>query len=543
MTTIRKKVIKGNSYYYLVETARVNGKSKTVWQQYLGTAAKIKLFFATKNNLSIHSKIFGSVASMLSISEELEFKDIINKTITDNNYKLAIWQHILMQAICRFHKPISKKKSIRWYKNSILPSIWKRNFSSPQTIMNQFNKLINQNKNHILRIEEELCKVLLKKGIKPSVLIWDPTNFFTHIEKGEKLPRRGKSKEKRFDKNIINLGLVVSNENIPLLHTVYEGNEREVNVVTRVVDSIYSRLKKLGGNVEDMVFVFDKGNNSKTNIVHIESKLHFIGSLKRNQLKQLFDIELSKFDELYKNKKGIIKGYKTTETVYKKEYTVIVTYNEKSYKKQKLKVDESVKKIKEKFKEIETIFKNKKGGKKSTIKGISGRINDFLYRQYRCFFSWSFDEKTQKLSWYLDKKALEERKKTYGKNILFTDLDGWSCEKIVKTYNSKSILEDDFKIWKDRLIIPVKPFYVRKDNSLRAHIFICVLCMIFYRYMLWKLKHLKLKGNTLNEEIKNMRIAFIKQEESNSIKRVLENMTPKQIQIYSALNLGKYFQD
>ena len=78
MTSIRRKVIKGHSYYYLVETGRVNGKSKTVWQYYIGTAEKIKSFYLNPDgNMNLHSKVFGSVACMLSVSEELQFKEII----------------------------------------------------------------------------------------------------------------------------------------------------------------------------------------------------------------------------------------------------------------------------------------------------------------------------------------------------------------------------------------------------------------------------------------------------------------------------------
>ena len=123
---------------------------------------------------------------------------------------------------------------------------------------------------------------------------------------------------------------------------------------------------------------------------------------------------------------------------------------------------------------------------------------------------------------------------------MFSDSEKLAAKEIAKTYNSKTIIEHDFKAMKDRLLIPIKPFNLRKDRRLKAHIFICVLSMILYRYMIWKLKDLKLSENKLNEELKSMRIAFVKQEGSNSVKKVLENMTPEQIEIYSALKLKKY---
>jgi transposase len=527
-------------YYRLVVSGRVNGQPRMIWQKYLGTAEKIKEFYEGKGTL-LPSKVFGSVAAMLNIAEELQLQKTISTTVPDMNYKLKIWQHIIMQSICRFHEPASKNKSIEWYDESILPLLWGKNFSSPQTILNQFDKIVTATKDHTLQIEEDICKTFLKNGIKPSVLIWDPTNFFTYIEEGEELPKKGSSKEKRFDKNIINLGLVVSDENIPLMHMTYAGNERETEVVTKVVNTLYERFKKLGHDADELVFVFDRGNNSKENIPYISDKFHFIGALRKNQLKHLFDVKLEQFEDLYVNKKeNQIKGHRTSEEVYGENYTIVVTYNEATAKKQRTKTEESIEKTKKKFSKMEKCINNRKRGKKSTTKGVARHVNDFLHKQYQSLFSWDLDEKNQKFSWALNKNTLQEREKTYGKNILFTDLKEWTAKDIAKTYNSKTIVEDDFKALKNKLMIPVKPIFHRKDSRLRVHIFICVLSMMLYRYMLWKLKDLKMSERTIVKELRNMRLGFIKQKDSNAINKVLENMTPEQIKLYNALGLEKY---
>ena len=531
----------GRIYWYMGKSERTKRGVRRIWQQYLGTAVSIMEKINSLPNAQITSKQFGSVAAMLCIAEELNLKEIISKIAPDNNYKLSIYQHIIMQSICRFNKPLSKKASIKWFKDSILPLLWAQDFESPQTIFNQFDKIIKGVENKIPKIEEELCKVLLEKGIKPSTLIWDPTNFFTYIERGEELAKKGASKEKRFDKNIINLGLVVSEDNIPLMHVVYEGNKRESDVITDITELIHKRLKKLDFEIENIVFVFDKGNNSADNIPIIKKKFHFVGSLRINQMSHLLNVPLTKFEELYSNgKEHLVLGFKAKEKVYGEEYTIVVTYNDESAKKQRETTEKAVQNISEKMKAIDNSFKNKKKGKKSTVKGLSGRINDFLHKQYRILFDWKFNEEKQQFSWSLNENALEERKKSYGKNILFTDLSNWKAEDIARAYNSKSIIESDFKVFKDKLLIPVKPFYSRKDPRLKVHVFICVLSMVLYRYMQWKLKELKLSENQLNNELKGMRIAFVKQEGSNSVKKVLESMSPEQMEIYSKLNLGKY---
>ncbi|MCL4381191.1 MAG: hypothetical protein M1331_00910 [Candidatus Marsarchaeota archaeon] len=116
----------------------------------------------------------------------------------------------------------------------------------------------------------------------------------------------------------------------------------------------------------------------------------------------------------------------------------------------------------------------------------------------------------------------------------------WKTEDIAKTYNSKSMVEDDFKALKNRLLIPIKPFFHRDDFHLRVHIFICVLSMVLYRYMLWKLRDIKLSDSSITKMIQDIRLAFIKGTNSNSVEKVLEHMTPEQIKIYTALNLERY---
>ena len=169
---------------------------------------------------------------------------------------------------------------------------------------------------------------------------------------------------------------------------------------------------------------------------------------------------MDKFSDLYTNRKGnTIRGYRTIERVYDSEYTVVVTYNEKTAQKQRIKTEESVKKITERFCEMEKNINNRHRGKKATMKGVAQRVDDFLHKQHKILFSWDLDEKNQRFSWSLNDTAMKEREKMYGKNVLFTDLSDWKTEDIAKTYNSNSIVENDFKALKNRLLISVKPLF------------------------------------------------------------------------------------
>ncbi len=112
----------------------------------------------------------------------------------------------------------------------------------------------------------KLSSTLLGKGLIPELLILDSTNFFTYIEEGEELPQKGNSKEMRNNKNIINLGLAVTQDNIPFCHYVYEGNKHDARAFPELLDGIVEYLKGLDIKTEELALVFDKGNNSELNI-------------------------------------------------------------------------------------------------------------------------------------------------------------------------------------------------------------------------------------------------------------------------------------
>ena len=123
------------------------------------------------------------------------------------------------------------------------------------------------NEETIRKIEGNIAAKLIEKGIKPTTIFWDTTNVFSYIESGEKLPQKGRSKEKRHDKNLVTFGIAESDENIPLLHETYPGNVHDAKIFPEMIDKLVDRLRNLKINTSDMTVVFDKGNN--LSLIHI----------------------------------------------------------------------------------------------------------------------------------------------------------------------------------------------------------------------------------------------------------------------------------
>ncbi len=64
MASIIKKIKKGHPYYYAVQSARVDGKPRIVWQKYLGTIEAIvqrtELDKIPKRLYYTHSDVFST---------------------------------------------------------------------------------------------------------------------------------------------------------------------------------------------------------------------------------------------------------------------------------------------------------------------------------------------------------------------------------------------------------------------------------------------------------------------------------------------------
>ena len=108
---------KGNQdYYYIVESARVNGKPRIVSQLYLGSIERIREMQAGHKVKPEKFSIleFGSTAAIYSILDEIGLVNSINRHV-DSRGKLTIGDYILITAINRVVHPVSHRKLPEWY--------------------------------------------------------------------------------------------------------------------------------------------------------------------------------------------------------------------------------------------------------------------------------------------------------------------------------------------------------------------------------------------------------------------------------------------
>ncbi len=545
MVHFHKKEIKGNDYWYLRETKWIDGKSKVIWQKYLGTIDKIKEVFEHEEkvpSVKVSSFEFGKTAAILRISEELGFCQCVNQNVTKKEIEgLSVGEYMLLIILGRTNGPFSKQATAEWFNESFLKFQWKFPHKlNSQNFLNNMDFLTEQT---MRKIEENIASKLIDEGIKPTTIFWDTTNVFTYIESGEELPQKGRSKQKRHDKNLVTFGIAQSDENIPLIHETYPGNSHDAKLFSEIIDKLVDRLRNLKLNTTDMTVVFDKGNNSDENINKALENMHVVGSLKRNQIKALMEVPLSEYDFLYKSSKvNEVYGYRTKKHVFGQEFTVVVSYNSKSQAKKEKKYEENKIKILKGLAELKKKAEQENGkGKKITRKGICTNANKIIYSNLSTIFNYKISEEGNiSFEYWVDTTAEEEFKNSFGKIAIFTDLHDSSSADIARTYFGKNLVEEDFKFLKDKLLIPVPPIFMRKDGRIRVHVFLCIMGMLFYRYLAKKVKYVGLSIKELQHQLEGIRMAFVKNNETSKISLVVEEMNPIQAKLFSRLELNEF---
>jgi len=337
MTHLVKKTVKGHTYWYAVRTAWVNGRSKVVSQVYLGTAERIESLVKESKRYRprIKSYPFGLPAALLRAAEDLNWVEIVDSHVDKKRVEgPSVGEYLLLLILGRascpeVDRPLSKDGTGEWFRNTWLKFCWDVPYHlESQHLLNQMRYISDPET--IRAIELDVSRRLVAMGLTPSLIFWDTTNFATEIEdRWGGIPRKGKSKKKRYDKNLVGLGLATSEENIPFMHETYPGNENDARLFSEVIDTLTRRLEALKVDLSQLVLVFDRGNNSRPNIKDVvgtpdHPKMHLVGGLKRNQVRDLMALPLEQYECLYTKGKDEILGYRTRRRVFDQEFTVVI---------------------------------------------------------------------------------------------------------------------------------------------------------------------------------------------------------------------------
>jgi len=549
-----KKKVAGKTYLSIAETHRVNGVPKTSIVKYVGSAEKLfKILIGLDKEETEYLRRYKFAAPLAihQIAEEIRLIETINRHTKKREQGFSVGEYLHIITLNRALYPRSKRGIRRWYERTILPFILR---IPPEKLTSQafWEHMEYLNEEAIEQIEKELSSRIIELyDLNTECLFYDITNFYTfiHEHEGNELPKKGKSKAKRFDLNQINLALLVTKDGgIPLMHQTYEGNRHDAKKFPEIISKLADRLVMFSKNVDKVTIVFDKGNNSKASMELLDdTPYYFVGSLKPYDYKHFLEIPLEKFQLVpmengeEEKKKDDIYAYHTREEALGTERTVVVTYEQKLYNRNLKTFIKSIDKRKKEFEELESKIGRRRYRTKSAIEKKAEKIQA---KAPDGLFDVVVGEEGGNitLDYAVKKTVYNEKLKSFGKMILFTNNHEWSNAQIIRVYRGKAKIEDDFKRMKSPIMISLEPVYHWTDQKIRVHVFCCVLALMLLLLLKRKLESagIKLSLERMIEELSDIQLSVIKFYDVNKRLCLLNDMNEVQKAMFDVLDMLWY---
>lgn len=543
---LHKKRIRGKSYWYAREVARVQGRVKVVRQIYLGSADNIVQRFQETEptrELSLKSYGYGLIATLLWADRQLGLSSSIAGHAEKREQGLDVGIASLLLMVGRIHGRLSRSKVSRWFKGSVLRFFYEPGVKlGPEALLRSMDYLTPELQ---AGVEDDIASRLGEMGIKPRLLFFDESNIFTHIQERGELPRPGNSKDGRKEKPLIGVALACTPEYFPVFHDTYPGNRHDSTELRQVLDDLVARIESLG-KTDDLALVMDKGNNSEEGIKGLRGRLGLIGSLKYNQAKWLVEKPEEEYRHVYTTTKGhrVMALRSENYRYHGSHWTLVCSFNEATRKKALKRHSELKGEAEKRLKRLsERVAVPPARGRRPTPKSVKRRAQEgCIHRDIRGIYDIKTVENEKggiDLTWRVDRELEAWRMDCLGKSLVFTDRYEWCTGDIVWAYSGKYSVEDDFRALKDKVLVPLKPVHVRKDGRIRAHVFLCVMALLLFRYAAWHARELGLGFETLVEELKGIRLAIVARKQERKPRFVVEEMTPLQARLFSLFEMEK----
>ena len=252
-----------HTYYYLVESARVDGKPRIVSQEYLGSAEEVMAKLAgasTVEPVRSQHKRFGDLAAVWSMLDRLGLVAIVDSVAPRRaDAGASVGTYIALAAANRVVAPCSKLAFADWWASTAGPR-WVKTPAGSLDHRRFWDAMDHLDTEALRQVETELGRRMVTEfGLDLSGLVLDMTNFATYIDStNDRAPiaQRGKAKQKRMDLRLVGLALVVTRDGgVPVLSHAYPGDRPDVSQFGKVIDELVTRYRQVSQSLE----VADRG--------------------------------------------------------------------------------------------------------------------------------------------------------------------------------------------------------------------------------------------------------------------------------------------
>jgi transposase len=495
---------RGNqTYYYLVESARVDGKPRIVEQQYLGSAEEVmaRLSGAPPGSPErTQHKRFGDLAAVWGILVRLGVAEAVDAVCGPRRADAgaSVGTYLALATLNRVVAPCSKMAFADWWASTAGPRFTKVGVAA--TDHRRFWDAMDQlDTGKVAAVERAISTAMVTEfGLDLSALSLDMTNFATFIDStNDRAPiaQRGHAKQKRNDLRLVGLGLVVTRDGaIPVVSHAYAGNRPDVTQFTDVLDELTTRYRTLfdshdrdSGRTAAATIrpaptvVFDAGQNSAANFAHLaETGLHFVGSLPPSDFPDLLALPARRRRPVDPDKFAGLTALDTRAPVFGTDRRIVLTHSPALHAAQARGFEQTLAKATRALGELAATLArgNTRRDRTAVLADIAGITRArWVHRVLRTDLTGQTPAELR-LTCKLDKPARQALEtELFGKRLLVTDHEDWTVADVVAGYRSQNDVESGFRQLKDPHLVGFSPMFHWTDSKIRVHVFYCVLAL------------------------------------------------------------------
>jgi len=313
--------------------------------------------------------------------------------------------------------------------------------------------------------------------LKYDLLLYDITStYFEGQCAGNPMAKHGYSRDNRSDCLQVCIGLVVTEEGMPLGYEVYDGNTHD----STTVETIVNAMEKKYGQA-NRVWVMDRGMVSEANLKFLREKngSYIVGTPKA--MLRTFDKYLTDKD-WHEAQDGVqvklVPGPDGHETF-------VLARSKDRQKKEKAMHDRFIERMEAALVKLQASAKSGRLKDEAIANQRLGRLNQRYWRAASAFgvkikpICPPKEKQHLSITWTRNKKWSDWAAISEGCYLLRTNLTETDPATLWKRYIQLTEAEWAFRITKDELRI--RPIWHQKEERVLAHILIC-----FLAYVLWK---------------------------------------------------------
>src|SRR5437773_2043597 len=506
MATIIAKQKRRKLYYYVVESARVDGKPRIVKQTYLGTAERVAALIQDRTAplpLSVTRVDFGLPGALWLAAQQSGVWEVLTSQWPEPRSGPSPAHYLLLAAIHRICQPGPKTEVEEWYRHSILSSLWgfpAERYTS-QEFWDCFDRIQTgdggeeeeeeEEEEELERAQSRLLAVWRSKQlVGHRLLAYDTTNFHTWVASTNTrntLAQRGHNKQGRHNLRQVGLSYVLDSESgLSLCHHVYAGNVADVVEFPEALARIVKMLDRNQIERQSVTLVFDKGTAALENTLRLEqAEVGWISALPWNQApRELRECAVEELPLCSSDQPGV-RAAAEKALVHGKEYLCVLKYSSSFAGEQLHSVTTSLSKVLQSLRRLS--IEVAKPGCRLKETQICNKIRSWLARPFlEDLISWQLEAEGTRWLLQFDFDAAAFQKllaHRLGRLVLLTNRREWTAEQVVAGYSGQQQIEQVFRGLKDGDWLGWGPMYHWTDSKIRVHAFYCMLGISLLQYI------------------------------------------------------------